>query len=171
MRTGFRCGMTVVVAVASFSACNESALAKSVKSIAKAQAVDESVVRQALQRFASTEDEMLDLAKVWEQQLPSRPVPVLAPVLVAESDEAVASAQRAFRSATCSAIVDMLSDGTVPSGQTFLDSYVEASILDALPSGEIVAIVDEFDSLYQDASAGTLTYVDVRLTLMEIRNC
>lgn len=56
---------------------SHSALDDVVLSISRSQAVDETSVRIALQRVASTEDEQMRLAREWEGVLPSRAFPDL----------------------------------------------------------------------------------------------
>ena len=55
--------------------CGGNALDDLVRAISKSQAVDESTVRSALQRAATTEDEQLKLAKQWDASLPDRQLP------------------------------------------------------------------------------------------------
>ena len=149
----------------SASKLDEAALA-----IARSQSAEVDDVMIALRKFASTDDEMLDLAQSWRLSLPTRALPEL-PVISSTADNVERRFREAFRASVCSAIVDILRNRTVPSGQEFLDSYIESVVFDALPFGEIVGIVNEFNDLNNDAKSGNLTVTDIRLTLLEIQNC
>jgi hypothetical protein len=163
-------GALVAVATAGASACGSNALDDLVRSIARSQSVEADDVRVALQRFASSDDEMLDLARQWDSALPEQALPDLV-VVVEQVDEVDAAARASLRSAACSAIADVLAGEPVPSGEWFLSNYVEAFVLQQIPGGELLSLTAEFDELWADAVAGELTYWDVRLTLMEIRYC
>ncbi|MDO8361750.1 MAG: hypothetical protein Q7V88_02550 [Actinomycetota bacterium] len=139
------------------------------RAIARSQAVDEVDVMVALQKYASTEDDMRRLALTWERSLPDQPIPNIS--LVTVIDELSVAASESLRGAACQVVIDVLSGDPVPTGQQFVENYVAGFVLDQLPEGDIIGLAQEFDDLWNDASAGTLTYYDVRFTMMQIRYC
>jgi hypothetical protein len=138
-----------------------------VRTISRTQQVDEATVRAALRQGASSEAEQLSLARQWEADLPSQPLPNLSSAL----DDIATEVRAQVRSATCSALVDIARDQRVPSGDEFVTSYLGDIATGSLPYGELQQLIDTFDELWADAYAGTLTSFDVRLTLMEIQYC
>lgn len=146
--------------------CRNS-LDDAVGQIARTQAVDTDVVRTALRLTASTEDEQLQLARRWQADLPQQPIPDPSRVwnrLAAEIREQV-------KNATCAALIDIARKREVPSGEQFVSKYLGDIATQNLPYGEIQQLADTFDELWKDASAGTLTSYDIRLTMMEIQHC
>ena len=148
------------------SGCS-SALDDAVRAIARTQQVDEATVQQALRRAASSEDEQLQLARQWEQELPQQSIPNLSSTW----DDLATEVRAQVKSATCSALVDIARDQVVPSGDQFVSSYLGDIATGSLPYSEVQALIDAFDELWADAYAGTLTSYDIRLTLMELQYC
>ena len=109
---------SLIVGVAACSPSTASKLDDAAKAIARSQAVDESEVMTALQRFGSTEDEMLDIAQTWERNLPNQPLPNLR-VVVAQADGIADSARRALRASACAAVADVIRRKPVPNGSSF----------------------------------------------------
>lgn len=147
--------------------CGGNELDDLVRAISKSQAVDENTVRSALRREATTEDEQLKLAKQWNDTLPAQELPDVDSIL----DDLAKYGHDQLKSATCSALIDIAQTGQVPSGQQFVTNYLTGLFSGGLPQAELQALVDTFDELWVSAAAGTLTGLDIRLTLLELQYC
>ncbi len=166
--------LAVVALVCAFGAAGcggarggASLLDEAVRSISRSQAVDESTVRAALQRAASTEDEQLRLAEEWAAALPSNELPNLNTVL----DDLARYGRHELESATCTALFEMARTGEVPSGQQFVETYLSDLATGNLPEAEVASLIQTFDELWNDAAAGSLDSTDLRLVLLEIQYC
>ena len=163
-------GLAVIVALALVSGCRQApkptTLDDLVRLISKSQDVEESVVRLGISQHATTSGEQLRLAQQWHAALPERPIPRLS----ATWDDLAKHGLESLKSATCEAVFDTLQTGEVPDGETFI-SYYLTNVVENVPAAELASIAAEFDELWQDAAAGTLTATDARFTLMAIKYC
>ncbi len=145
-------------------------VAELVQTIAHEQGVEESVVSRALAEFAPSGSEgELGLAREWEQAGSQSSLSELMGSVGGLAREADPGGE-ALKSAACSAVIDTLTNGRVPDGQSFLVGYAQ-SLVPSPPQAELEALVGEFNDLYDAASAGTLTPTDFRLTLLRLQYC
>lgn len=171
MPTGHRWFAGCAIALSLLGACkNPTALESTAANVAKAQGVDESAVMSALRRFAATEDEQLRLAQSWEANLPTPQIPNLT-ATASRFDSVIDNARQVLRNAGCQAVFDILNTGQIPNAAAFVESYLTDVALGYVPHSDLLEIGESFEDLYQDAVAGTLDYLDVRLTLMEFQYC
>ncbi len=155
------CGSTAEVQPAARS------LGEVLTSIARSQDVDVTIVRTGVAAEAESSDDQMRVALKWEKALPEKPLPQLS----SSWDDMAEYAAEQLRATTCEAIFDVLSSGEVPNGQEFAEDYLTAVAEGRFPAANERAIMDEFDDLYEEAQAGTLTATDIRFSLMKLRYC
>ena len=151
-------------------ACNDSELANTIKTFAEEQGVDRSAVKEALELQAHSESDQLALVRTWEAEAPKTGLPDLDAVF-AEHSDLVELAREQLKSAACEAVLDVISSGQVPNAEKFLEDYVAGVLTADVPSAELQEIADTFESLYQEAVAGDLTYLQLRFTLLKFQYC
>lgn len=154
------------------SGCGSSAtparsLGQVLESISESQVVDVAVVRAAVGAEADTADEQLTVALRWEKSLPERPLPPLHNSWEELAEDAAAQ----LKSATCEAILDTVANQQVPNGQKFWEDYLSGLVSGRFPAAAEREIMADFDELYQEAEAGTLSATDIRFQLMKWRYC
>lgn len=170
-RTTLMVGLVVVLALATLSGCqffktSSRSFDDIVGSIARSQDVDKSVVRRAIDESATSSESRMGLAKQWEDDLPERPIPNLESTW----DDLAEYGREQLKSATCEAVLDTLRTNEVPDGPTFIRNYL-GNLSSSVPAAELNSIAAEFNELWLEAKAGTLTVTDVRFTLMKHAYC
>jgi hypothetical protein len=169
-----RFGLFVVVAVlVSVGAkCNPSELEKAVASIAKAQGVSESSVARSLDDLVRgrSDAEKLAMARQMKAKLPVVQVPDLMARLKSVA-LTIDEDAKGLQSVTCSAVLDVLASGKLPTPAEFVESYVKHRLGQYVPEIKFAGIAEEWQKLYDDAAAGELTAARFRLSLMQHQYC
>lgn len=124
-------------------------------------------MRNALESQAHNHDDELKLARSWESELPRTPLPELDSVW----NDLAEKSREQLRSATCEAILDVISGNPVPNGEEFARKYLAGLFDSSIPASELRRLMSDFDDLAERARQGTLTTNDARILLLRYQYC
>lgn len=148
----------------------KSVLPGIIDALASEQGVERNVVKEALESRAAGEAAELELARSWEATLPKSPVPDVR-TFAERYPEFSDAAVKQLKSSVCSAVADILETGDVPNAEAFAEGYLQGLAAEAIPQAALNEVADDFESLYDQAVAGDLTSLDIRLEFMKRQYC